>query len=360
MRYYRIALSDPVTNAPIIPWSLTGANPPFTSITSMYPDGSGTNPAALDIELDITQYVGNIADTASYVTIYGLGLQDLATSFNLGMGPTQGAPGVNISISAGMAKGLPLANAQQPQQGLLVQGKVLQAFGNWLGTDQTVSLFLNPLSQPLNFNFNWYAGTPLSTAISNVLSTAMPGFQQNIQIQQRTLPHNEHGTYQSFPEFADYIKGITGQNGSPVNMAVNANNVIVVWDGTQVPSGQPKPKQINFWDLIGQVTWIAPFQVTAKLVMRGDLNVLDIVQFPQGLASTTGAALLRLSDNSIFNGQFQIVRIQHWGRYRQPDAASWCTVIWCTMPVTPGQAPYSAAATGTSLTAIPGTAGPGP
>lgn len=349
MRYYDIVIQDANGNN-IIPSSLQGAG--FTSITSLLPDGSGnTNLAALDIELDINALSSQVADTASYIRIYGLGLQDLGTSFSLGMGAGNDFPSYTLTFRGGMATGLPLANPLQ--QGVLATGKIWQAFGNWLGTDQTVDIYFMPAygtsTLPLNFSFNWIKGTKLSNAIQNTLSLAMPQYTANIQIQERAAQHTETGVYSTWAAFSNYVQGMTGPT-SPVKMSIRNNNIIDVWDGTVASSAV---KMINFQDLIGQVTWISPFTVQAKLVMRGDLNINDIVQFPKGLQTTTAAALLKLSDASNFTGNFKIYQINHWGRYRQPDAMSWNTTIWCLWQASQAQAATAAAASGSSWIAAP-------
>lgn len=331
MRYYDIAITNQAGN-PVIPSSLQGAG--FTSISSLYPGTTQTNPAALDIELDINELPTGLADTASYIRIFGLGLKDVGSSFSLGMGATPGAAaitpqnGYGITLRAGMAQGLPLANPQQ--QGVIGQGLIWQAFGNWILTDMTVDIYFLPSlgtsTAPLNFTFNWTAGTKLSNALNTTFGIAMPGYSVNFTATDHVLPNDETGMYPGFSAFASYIQGITGP-ASPVNMSVNpATKKITVYDGTM----QSNAKQINFQDLIGQITWAAPLQITAKMVMRGDLHVGDIVQFPASIVTTTGASLLKLSDASNFNGNFFVNRIQHWGRYRQPDAASWNTTIWAT------------------------------
>ena len=259
MRYYDIAITDP-SGKPVIPSSLQGAG--FTSISSLYPGTTQTNPAALDIELDIAQLSNELSNTASYVRIYGLGLPDLSASFSLGMGPsgssTTAYPGYGITVRAGMATGLPLANPAQ--QGIVAQGKIWQAFGNWILTDMTVDIFFMPAmgstSVPSNFNFNWTSGMPLAVALKNLFSVAMPGFTPSINIRPIVLPSNESGFYPDFATLASYIHDVTGPT-NPVNMAINANNTITVFDGTVAPTSGAK--KINFQDLIGQITWAAPF-----------------------------------------------------------------------------------------------------
>lgn len=349
MRYYSITIQDQNGNN-VIPSSLQGAG--FQSITSLLPDGSGnTNVAALDIELDINSLPSGVADTASYVRIYGLGLQDLGTSFSLGMGAGANFPSHTMTVRAGMAQGLPLANPLQ--QGVLATGNIFQAFGNWLGNDMTVDIYFMPslgtTLQPKNYTFNWIKGTKLSNAIQNTLSQALPNYTANIQIQERVAQYTETGVYSTWAAFSSYIQGMTGAT-SPVKMSLQNNNIVNVWDGTVAQSGV---KMINFQDLIGQVTWIGPFQVQAKLVMRGDLNVNDVVQFPKGIQQVTAAALLKISDASNFTGNFRIYQINHWGRYRQADAMSWNTTIWCNWLATQQQADAAVAASGSSWIAAP-------
>ena len=331
MRYYDISIKD-AKGGVVIPSSLQGAG--FMSISSLYPGTTQTNPAALDIELDVNETTTGLADTASYVRIYGLSLKDLGSAFSLGMGrskdDTNITPqnGYSITVRAGMAQGLPLANPAQ--QGVIGQGQILQAFGNWLLNDMTVDLFFMPSmgtsTAPLNFTFIWPAGTPLSAALKRCLSIAMPDYSFSYLATEHVMPNDETGMYPSFSTLATFIQGITGPT-SPANMSVNpASKTIVVNNGTM----QPKSKQIQFQDLIGQVTWFAPLQITAKLVMRGDLHIGDVVQFPQGLQIAMPGALQKLSDTVLFQGTFFVNRVQHWGRYRQPDAASWNTTIWAT------------------------------
>jgi len=322
LRYYDIRLTDPKTGTAVLPSSLAGLRQMgVQSITSLLPNSQYTNPAALDIELDITQYNNHAVDNKSFLRIWGLGLQDIGSAFNIN--------GYGISVRGGMAKGYPLANPAQA--GLLVTGQVFQAFGNWIGTDMTVDMFLAPLAgspdAPVNLTLNWLAGQPLHVALKNTLQTAFPKNKIAIAINPNIIQaHTEPGVYGSLGEFAEVINDITSaQGGQGVCMATHGDGTILCWDGTQ-----PAPvKQINFQDLIGQVTWIAPLTITAKLVMRGDLHIGDIINLPQAITTTTPQALTRFADKTTFTGNFIITQIQHWGRFRQPDAASWCTTIWC-------------------------------
>lgn len=318
MRYYSIILSSPATGQVI----QTPASVAQESTYSSYANGQ-TIPGALNIEIDIWQAPQNVPTGASYVRIWGISLQEIGQASNLN--------GANVSIFAGMQAGLPLANPAEA--GLIVRGMVFQAFGNWINTDMTLDLILQPsigtTEAPKNIVINWKAGTPLSQAIAQTLSTAFPGVKQNINISPNlVLSHDAPGYYQTAAQFADYVRrvsvDIVGGNYQGVNIVFDGTS-FSVYDGTATP---PTPKQIAFQDMIGQPTWIyAPF-IQVKSVMRGDLHVGDYITLPPSIVTTTAAAqssLLNLKAN--FQGTFQINSLHHVGNFRQPDAASWVTVI---------------------------------
>lgn len=332
MRFYDIDLSDVTTGKQVLPSSLGG-----NRLTSLLRDGS-KNPAALNIEFDIpvVNYTPGAENKEGYLRIWGLGLADLTSAFNLtptvGTGVTPSYASVNVKISAGMSAGLPLANPKQ--QGLIMSGSILQAWGNWLGTDQTLDMRFAPAagsaSDPLNFPFTWGAGTQLSTAIGQTLAVAMPRFKQVIAIKQNiVLPNDEVGVYQSLTQFTDYINGISkfvvGGDYLGVNIASDGSTVYA-WDGT-VPVGNVGPKQIAFQDMVGQPMWEGPLTISVKLVLRGDLNMGDVIKMPESLTTQTQQSYLNFRDKSSFTGFYEIVGIQHFGNFRQPDAASWNTTI---------------------------------
>jgi hypothetical protein len=100
-----------------------------------------------------------------------------------------------------MAKGLPLADPTQA--GLLVQGTIQQAFGNWEGTNQTLDIIIIAGGQgasgpsignpdfPGNYPFICPKGTPLANAIKNTLSTALPNLTQSINISPRLVMNSD-------------------------------------------------------------------------------------------------------------------------------------------------------------------------
>ena len=98
---------------------------------------------------------------------------------------------------------------------------------------------------------------------------------------------------------------------------------MTVHDGTNKPS----PKMIQFTDLVGQPTWIAPLTIQVKVVMRGDLAVNDIIMLPPTQVVTTAAAQSGIQGPLTFSGSFQIASLRHVGNFRAPDGAAWVTII---------------------------------
>src|SRR6185437_8878458 len=215
----------------------------------------------------------------------GVGLKALGQASNLA--------GFNFVMRAGMSPGLPLANPAQA--GIIIQGKVFQAWGNWQGTNQTLDIIVNP-GAPQNFlgtpvSFHWPAGTSLDDAIAAAIAASFPGVKYQIFINANLrLASDESGYYDNLAPFAGYLKGITLKLGSQyianypgVDVAWNGDT-INVYDGTNVRKG---PSSINvglkFQDLVGQPTWIKPTVVNFSTVLRADIRVGNHVTFPTGI-----------------------------------------------------------------------------
>jgi hypothetical protein len=298
------------------------------SPSSVAPDSTYTSfvsgqtlTAALNIELDVPVVPFATPMGAALVRIWGISLQEISQASDLN--------GMNIAVYAGMQKGLPLANPAQA--GLIMQGVVFQAFGNWIGVNQTLDLICQPSigtdAVPKNFSFNWKAGTPLAQAISNTLSTAFPGTKQNINISPNlVLAHDEPGYYKTLVQFATYVKqksaDVIGGNYPGVDIVLKQNE-FDVYDGTTPTT----PTQIAFQDMIGQPTWIAPQTIQVAFVMRADLEVGGYIKMPPSIVTTTSSSFSQFRSKSAFQGVFQINQIRHVGNYRQQDAASWATAV---------------------------------
>ena len=350
MRFYRIELTNPTTGASVLPASLGGL-----PLTSLLPNGQW-NPAALNVEFDIPMAYKAAPAGQALVTIWGLGIAAIQSAWGLGLQvPGAGASqGTLIRVFGGMSKGLPLANPAQ--QGPLVIGQVVQAYGNWIGTDQTVVLVIAAPSgtqfEPKKFVLNWPAGQPLATALRTALSTAFPGIPLRINISPNLVQsHAETGIYPTLNDLSDVALRLSraiiktpGYRG--VQIVNNGSNVTVTDD-----IAASTPKAIAFQDMIGQPTWIDPATIQVKLVMRGDLALDDEVTLPPSLVTTTAQAYLSLQDKSTFSGNYKINGIHHYGNYIQPDAASWNTTV--------NMYPLPMAATGSGAAGASGSAGLG-
>ena len=336
MRYYRI---------------LIGGQPAYSSVS---PTTGATDPGALNIELDIISAPGAVpgGDAGARLQVWGIPLTTISQSSNFA--------GKSIQVYGGMSKGLPLANPAQ--QGLLVQGLIQQAWGNWIGTNQTLDFIITagqnapgtaatataagksmtqsggasitPMT-PLNLIFNWPAGTPLSQAIQQTFQTALPGFTVNANISSKLVRNrNVNGFYQNIIQFSDFLQKIsvdimasqpyggTGYRGVQVGLD---GGTIKVFDNSQTPSNVTA---IAFNDLIGQPTWRAGNIVQATCVMRGDLRLDSVVSLPQTQVTIAGSlGMPQQRDTSIFKGNFHMSQLRHVGNYKQPDAHAWVTVL---------------------------------
>jgi len=309
MRYYDIQISDPSTGNI------------FKRFSSIDPRSGSTLPGALNIELDVPIYTYDAPAGYAFVRVWGIALTDIGQSSNFN--------GKTIKVFAGMAKGLPLANPTQA--GLIAQGKIFQAFGNWQGVNQTLDFVFyadtGSADAPQNLVINWKAGMQLSAAIASTLQTAFPTYKQSINISQNLVQaHDEPGVHQSLTQFANYIntisRSIIGGAYSGVRMLIR-DNTFLVYDGTTPTT----PKSIVFTDVIGQPVWKDLATIGIYCVLRHDIQVGDYISLPQSQVTTTAQSYSAYRNNLVFQGSFLVTRVRHVGNFRDPDAASWVTTI---------------------------------
>jgi len=331
VRYYNIVLTNSTTGAQILPASLQGL-----PLSSLLPNGQ-VNTSALNIELDLPVGPMHAPIGQGIVKIWGISLAEIGSAYNLNDNL--------ISVYAGMSKGLPLANPSQAR--LLIKGKIFQAFGNWQGTEQSIDLIFYPdggtNADPKNFALNWQAGTPLATALSGALTTGLPNAKQQINLSPRlTLNYAVQGVYGTLNNLS------TWANSFSQSIITDANypGVTITYDGTTVKvtdqtTPPPNVTAIEFTDLLGQPTWIGSQTIQFKTVMRGDINLQDVVSLPQGPTIVTAASLsrfLNIQDKTSFTGNYVVQEIHHYGNFRQPDGASWNTTF-NARPQTTAEAP---------------------
>lgn len=373
MRYYKIIVSDPKTGKVAVP-NYQG-KPGFTWIDpgqgiwtycSLYADGTvdrlgSTNPAALAIGFDIPvsfmhQPIGN-----PYIQISGVSLAEISHGSNLN--------GMNIAVYGGMAKGLPLAVPSQI--GPLCMGQIFQAFGNWIGTVQYLSIYMqaggssqsasavtgvpagpNTLPAPTTnaksgyLTFQWSAGQHLMDALVQCLRTTYPQYGISGSINPALVWSGiaATGFFAKLSQLAEYINKATinliggyAPDGSyPGVMISLQNNTITIQDGT-TPT---KPKQLLVTDLLGQPTWVDAVTVQATVILRGNVRVGDYVSLPNGRLTITPGALTnlfspplsggiatQLKNQPAFSGTFLVTSVRHVGNSRDGQGTSWITTL---------------------------------
>jgi hypothetical protein len=325
MRYYSIIIRNAQTNELITAKSLAGA---FQDATYTSFVNNQTLPGALDVEFDIPVAPFATPMGNAQITIWGPAVAEISQSNDLN--------GAKIQVFGGMQKGLPLANPKQA--GLLVQGYIFQAFGNWIDTDQNLVLVIIPTAPSAalpNIVLDWPKGNTLAEVLPVTLSNAFPDMKTEINISQNIVPPNDiTAIFGSLTELAQFLKGrsaeIVGGTYTGIDIQLT-QNTFKVYDGTS----QSNPKQIEFQDLIGQPTWIDPSTVQSKFVMRADLAVGDFIKFPTTPVVSNAASNSPLVNAKLtFQGSFMIQRIRHVGVYRQASADAWVTVVDAsTLPV---------------------------
>jgi hypothetical protein len=316
-------------------------------ISSLKSDGT-FNPAALNIEFDIPVYQGaqGGGDTRNYIRVWGLSLKDISQGMNFN--------GQFAKLSVGMSKGFPLADPSE--QGAVIDGEIMQAYGNWIGTDMTLDMHVMASSgtggggtndapwEFKNFAFTWKKGEQLGDAIKRTIQTALPDMKVDIQINsKRVADQDQHGDYKTFTEFSHAMQEITigklklkeGVEDNGISIYARTNKIIAIEGTTGASEEVENVTKIKFQDLLGQVTWADANLISVKLVMRGNLSVSDVIEFPahipsvvQGGSMSGFGGTTRISDSLGFSGQFRIKQMQHWGNFRQPDAMSWNTTVW--------------------------------
>lgn len=327
MRYYELTLTPPGSSTPIRKWT-------------SYPNGK-PDPCALNIMFDAI--VSNAAAPSGNqtITVEGISLADLSEALQWGIHPDSTGkliPGMNLTLKAGMGGGLPLEN--KGQQGTIVKGQVVQAFGNWIGTEMTLDFVIAPgvftEDTPGNFVLNWTKGQKLSDALKSMLSVAYKGYDMPIAI---NISENWVAD-QDMPGFSGTLEGIAtqilgstmDQSDGPVVIGVQ-NGKILVQDSTY----KPDAIQINFNDLIGQPTWVEPNTMQIGTVMRADLQLGSHIEMPKGFVGAPGSVTTtaqsqpsQLKYKSTFTQSYFIKSLRHVGNFRSTDSGEWATIFKCS------------------------------
>ena len=305
MRFYTINIL-PIGGAPII----------YTSIGDL-----GDNYSALQIDLDIYQAQGHTPAPLGSINIYGVSFDDISQKTNL--------EGAAIQVYIGMTVGYSIVT---PRVGLIVSGQILQAFGNWQGTNVALSLMVssnavNP-AEDINLSFNWIKGTPLADAVTTTLTTGFIGsLVTGSYLPSLIYTETQVGNYPNLLTFTQYINELS-KKLNPDSLYAGATIVPTATGFTLTDgSGLPQVTIINYQDLVGNITWLSYATISVKVIMRPDLDVGDYITFPT-YAPVVNTAIFAQARNSVnFAGVFRITQLRHSGMSRQANADSWVTII---------------------------------
>ena len=132
MRFYAIRISGAGPGFPVTPGAwITGAQ--FcTAIDSNMGLGFQNDPSAMRcvLQMELTSNAGQLA----LVRLWGIDTQMIDQAANL--------TGLKVEVFGGFWPGLPLATWESSFTGLLYQGVVQSAYGNWEGDEMTLDMYL--------------------------------------------------------------------------------------------------------------------------------------------------------------------------------------------------------------------------
>lgn len=327
------------------------------------------DPGALDIEFESDQVNLNAYSNAS-IKIKGLDIMTLGQAANL--------QGQYVRLSAGMGRGLPLSKPEQA--GLILQGKIYSSFGNWEGTDMSLTLYVTPFMGPekLSFDLVGKKGTPLINTIRSALQSNFKIYQINfLTTNNPLLKEDARGHYDTMESFADaMVKKWKELSGVDLYIYAQGQQFYIIDQTTKSPA-----RNIDFDDLIGQPTWNGTASISFCTPIRHDINIGDIVTFwtnqqkvknsvygtvksagstpaqetkpaakPAATPATTKSATPPAQkdptppapanatppkpkdttpplpkDRSLFNGEFMITAVHHIGQFRSAEGRQWMT-----------------------------------
>jgi len=359
-RYYKIILTPPIF--PGTPAPAGGATLPAVTVAGSYSgprltwashasDGT-SDPNALNVLFDFIEVSASTPAGAVFFTVEGIDLKEIsATRINNFKPITKNGQESHwtVQVYGGMLGGLPLA-ARQQKPGLILSGSVVSAFGNWVGTEMSLSCLIVPgtpytRENPGNLVLDWQKGTELSQALASMFSTAYPTLKQKILIQNGMVNDSFQGHYAAtLSQMAQHIQSVTqgwgGNESYPGVQVYIHNGTIYALDFTQALG---PTLELAYDDLIGQPTWIDAATVQVRVVLRSDVQVGTILAMPAGLIDQPGLITTNPSPGTAFSQypvnfqgrNFSVLKVRHVGNFRSQDAAQWTSVINCSTTVRP-------------------------
>lgn len=194
MRYYRLEIINPKTGKPPVD---SNGKPigPF--------DTNETPGCGLHVEFDFEVTGLDVVCSGTMLTIYGLPIDMLKQSVSL--------QGCLVRMKAGFVQGLPLAN--KDQQGEVIYGEIYLAYANWIGTNQTLNLVINPSirktddGKPFSIEGQGEAGERVGDVLVRALQKAYPNKLIDCTVSDNlVLPEPWTGKYTEIGSLAMVVK----------------------------------------------------------------------------------------------------------------------------------------------------------
>ena len=333
MRFYDITITPPLQDPTR-----------FKAFSYSSQSGLGDdNYSALRVDLDIFQNAYHQYASNGFIKVWGIDLKALGQVANLN--PTISADGKTVQlcgiiVQIGMSKGLPYANPKQ--RGVVVQGAILQAFANWQGTEVCLDLVVVPgyvdPNALKNITFNWKKGTELTDAVKQALqnaysTTPITGSFSTGLVYTEDAPSQHFDLLSLSAKINQASRTIKKDPKYTGAIITSTAKGFFLTDSAITPAAT---KEIAFTDVIGNLTWLGINTISAKVVMRGDLNIGDYISFQPGIPVLNVVNNNSQYRNKIaFNGTFFITKIHHVGSSRSPDGNAWVTIIEAIIPNTP-------------------------
>ncbi|MCX7898475.1 MAG: hypothetical protein N2444_00030 [Methylocystis sp.] len=294
--------------------------------------GGRANPNALLVEMDIGVTSVDAPQNGAFVRIWGLGLKAISQSRNY--------YGKSIEVHGGMAAGLPLA--RPGQFGLLAKGVITQAYGEWEGTNQSLTLIFtpggspacaggpNPMPPKKNIVMNWKKGQKIDDPLRQALQAAYPGMEVAINLKEKITADQDQPSYHaSLYELGHHLRRLTQMmvGGHYPGVSIDISGwKIKVFDEPRGGS------TIKFDDLVGMPTWIGPQTIQVKTIMRGDITVDQKITLPRTFvnSSQSGAPVgAWVEQQMAFTGDWSVQSIRHVGNSRAPSGDAWVSIFEC-------------------------------
>lgn len=296
-------------------------------------DTGANNGSAPQIIMDVPVAAFDSPMGAAVIQILGVDIKTVSQASHYARHP--------ITVRAGMSGGLPLENASQAGQ--ILAGQIIDAAGNWIGTNMNLTLVVAPMvaADDLNLQIMCPRGQPLDEAIKLAITSAYPELTVQVSVSDRLIANQTYYHYcTTLTGLSSLVKkwsqSIIKDADYPGVSVIRNGDVVFVFD----TPADGDVVQIDFDDLVGQPTWVGVKQMQIAVVMRGDLTIgkrftLTYTKSGGALASygtvgpgsSLGQTVYAGRNKLIFSGTWQIRSLRHIGDSRTPDATSWVTTI---------------------------------